>query len=334
MVDKEYEVALSFAGSQRSYVENVARNLESSGVRVFYDGSDDEEIRLWGLDLAEEFHRVYSQASLVVVIFVSQEYADRAWTRHERRSALERALKEKREYILPARFEDVDLPGIQSTLGYLPLTDVKPEEFAKKIERKLVSLGARLPSTGAPTSRWLSDGTKRIPGSLSVFVSKSDGSPVAGVRVGVIRPNGTASYGTTDNSGNVQLNMPGRELVDIHLACIGYSPVLIKSHDSAEDIAVDMINEPGVSGAIFESSTGHLPGLSGRLNPIEDGGRYYVYGDNIAADGMPARPAHFIPGRPMAMEDAAGNRLLVTFLAVVGNHSLIRYEHARDHSVS
>ncbi len=33
----QYEVALSFAGEQREYVEEVARVLQNRGVSVFYD---------------------------------------------------------------------------------------------------------------------------------------------------------------------------------------------------------------------------------------------------------------------------------------------------------
>lgn len=33
----EYDIGLSFAGEQRGYVEDFARDLQSRGVRVFYD---------------------------------------------------------------------------------------------------------------------------------------------------------------------------------------------------------------------------------------------------------------------------------------------------------
>ena len=42
----KYGVALSFAGEQRLYVEEVARTPQSRGVSVFYDKF--ETVRLWG----------------------------------------------------------------------------------------------------------------------------------------------------------------------------------------------------------------------------------------------------------------------------------------------
>jgi len=41
-----WDVALSFAGAQRDYVEQVARALAGRGIRCFYDA--DEQIDLWG----------------------------------------------------------------------------------------------------------------------------------------------------------------------------------------------------------------------------------------------------------------------------------------------
>src|SRR5215467_13687942 len=81
-----WDVALSFAGAQRDYVEQVAARLKAQEVRCFYDA--DEQIDLWGKYLAEELPAIYGEQAAAVVIFVSAEYAARDWTRHERRAAL------------------------------------------------------------------------------------------------------------------------------------------------------------------------------------------------------------------------------------------------------
>jgi hypothetical protein len=71
-----------------------------AGVRCFYDA--DEQIALWGKYLAEELPVIYGEQAAAVVVFVSDEYAARDWTRLERRAALNRAVRERREYVLPA----------------------------------------------------------------------------------------------------------------------------------------------------------------------------------------------------------------------------------------
>ena len=106
---QRWEVALSFAAAQRPYVEQVAAVLKARGVSCFYDA--DEQIDLWGRYLAEELPAIYAEQSSAVVVFVSGDYAARDWTRLERRSALNRAVQERREYVLPARFDDTPLQG-------------------------------------------------------------------------------------------------------------------------------------------------------------------------------------------------------------------------------
>jgi hypothetical protein len=97
----DYDVALSFAGEDRTYVEDVASALKSVGLKVFYDA--DFLAETWGEDLVELFEAVYRIRSRFVVMFVSRHYAEKEWTRHERRSALARAMQEKSAYVLPVR---------------------------------------------------------------------------------------------------------------------------------------------------------------------------------------------------------------------------------------
>jgi hypothetical protein len=59
-----------------------------------------------------ELPAVYGERAAAVVVFVSAEYAARDWTRLERRAALSRAVQERREYVLPARFDDIPLAGL------------------------------------------------------------------------------------------------------------------------------------------------------------------------------------------------------------------------------
>jgi len=136
----EFDVALSFAGEQRPYVEAVAADLRRRGISYFYDA--EQEAALWGNDLGETLVRVYEEAAAIVVMFVSAEYARKDWTRVERRAALSRAVSERREYVLPARFDATGLPGLPRSTAYVDLTRKKPEELASLIAAKLERLFA------------------------------------------------------------------------------------------------------------------------------------------------------------------------------------------------
>lgn len=135
ITDYEYDVCFSFAGEDRPYVEQVAAALSQLGVRIFYDQY--EQANLWGKDLYVHLDEVYRCRAKYCVMFVSEAYGKKLWTNHERRSAQARALSENREYILPARFDDTEVPGLPPTVGYIPLITLSPEEFANLIKKKL-----------------------------------------------------------------------------------------------------------------------------------------------------------------------------------------------------
>jgi hypothetical protein len=130
-----YDIVLSFAGENRTYVEGVAGFLRKQGVAVFYDRH--EEAELWGKELSEELDMIYSEEGRYCVMFVSRHYAEKMWTTHERRSAIERALKQRSEYILPVRFDDTEVPGLRSTVGYIDANKKTPHELGKLILQKL-----------------------------------------------------------------------------------------------------------------------------------------------------------------------------------------------------
>src|SRR5262249_44725376 len=77
---EKYDIALSFAGEDRAYVEEVAAGLKSAGVSVFYDGF--EKANLWGKNLIDHLADIYSN-SRYVVMFISKAYVEKAWTTHE-----------------------------------------------------------------------------------------------------------------------------------------------------------------------------------------------------------------------------------------------------------
>lgn len=131
----EYDVCLSFAGEDRDYVSQTAHILRNKGIRVFYD--EYEEAELWGKDLYAHLHEVYSSFARYCVVFISQHYAKKLWTNHERRAAQERAFKESTEYILPARFDDTRVPGLPDTVGYINLKNRTPDSLADLISEKL-----------------------------------------------------------------------------------------------------------------------------------------------------------------------------------------------------
>lgn len=152
-----YDFALSFAGEQRDYVERVAIGLALGGKSVFYDRYETTE--LWGEKLNERLPRVYRDLSRYVIAFVSADYAAKAWPKTEFEKALEAAVRMRRAYILPVRFDSTSLPGLDEDIHYLKASECTPEEIALRAIGKIAQEGnpptSNLSSTEtAPRGSW------------------------------------------------------------------------------------------------------------------------------------------------------------------------------------
>jgi hypothetical protein len=144
----EYDITLSFAGEQRKQVEEIALCLGAAGVEVFYDNFS--KAQLWGKDLYQHLSDVYQKKARFCIIFISKEYAEKAWTNHELKAAQARAFTEKgAEYILPVRFDDTEVAGILPTTGFL---DFRTEGAAGICAAALEKLGKVNPACSAGTS--------------------------------------------------------------------------------------------------------------------------------------------------------------------------------------
>ena len=71
------------------------------------------------------------------VVFLSKHYATKRWANHERKSAQARAFKENKEYILPVRLDDTEIPGIRETVGYIDLRKTSVEDLVSLTLKKV-----------------------------------------------------------------------------------------------------------------------------------------------------------------------------------------------------
>ena len=85
MKERQYDVALSFAGEDRHYAATLAQLLTAGGYSVFYDQYRQAE--LWGIDLYVHLSSVYKDQAHYYVIFLSEHYVQKMWTNHELKSA-------------------------------------------------------------------------------------------------------------------------------------------------------------------------------------------------------------------------------------------------------
>ncbi len=135
----EYDIALSFAGEDREYVREIAKKLKAKKLKVFFD--EFEEAKLWGKDLYQYLHYIYKECALFCVVFVSSNYIEKAWTRHELKAAQNRAFLDNSEYILPLILEPcINLPGLLDTIGYISAKCYNSTQIVKIIYEKINSI--------------------------------------------------------------------------------------------------------------------------------------------------------------------------------------------------
>ena len=156
----------------------------------------------------------------------------------------------------------------------------------------------------------------------------SAGEPLPGIDVLALFPNKTWRQGKTDDAGEVAFDLHSTHLpMTVYAAAPGYAAGLQREWIPQQGgllLALDRL--PTGGSAIFPQQTGHLPGLTGRLNPIRDtSDRTYLYADNIAIEQGRQQPVHFRLGKPMRLTDAVGVESLVTIVDIVGNTALVEY---------
>jgi hypothetical protein len=132
----EYDVAISFAGENRQIAQQLFQAMMAIGVKVFYD--QNEAANMWGKDSIEVLADVYANKARFCLMLISKYYPEKPWTRLERISAQNRALRQPTEYILPIRLDDTEVPGLPPSISYLDLRHFSIEEV---VESVLVKLG-------------------------------------------------------------------------------------------------------------------------------------------------------------------------------------------------
>lgn len=115
----EFDVLLSFAGPERDYARAIHDIAGANGLRVFLDEEFQHEI--WGKNLVEYLDRTYRERGGYVLVLISAEYRERAFTRVERRAAFDRMIQEAGEYLLPVKVDDSWIDGLPTATAYLDL---------------------------------------------------------------------------------------------------------------------------------------------------------------------------------------------------------------------
>lgn len=324
----KYHVALSYASEQRNYVSEVARILKKCNVRCFY--APNEGVTLWGKNLLNEFSEIFGKNTYFVVMFISKEYSEKFFPQKEKEFAFSGLEGKNYEYILPARFDDSEIPGLPSHVGYMDLRSFSPAEFSDMVIRKIADKGIFFDGdiSNAPQIK-LTKSPVKI-GEVFLTVKDENMNPIPAADVCLIHPNKTHISAKSDGEGNVRFSPPAvKASVPYTLFAAHERFLSVVEHNISADINVEicMKNPPGRGGsAIFYHGMGHIKGINGGLSPILDSSnRTYLYASNISVNGGVQQPAHFQFGKNIGIEDNIGNIADINIRKIVQKCAVLDY---------
>jgi len=315
--ETKFDIALSFAGEDRQYVDQVATLLKQKGISVFYDLF--EEANLWGKNLYDYLSDIYQNQARYTIMFISDAYNKKLWTNHERQAMQARAFQENQEYILPVKFDDTKIPGILPTTGYLDLNSRSPERLVEIIEKKLIYSGGTIPSENLRKALSTITPIPQIePLNNRITVIDNEKNPVSGAKVILSADNGTFIEIATDRAGIGNIIIKTRRKYSVLVAHPEFPSAVLEIYDPNTDLEI-ILHKIDNIGSIIIQSTGYIQGLQGRLNPILDShNRMYLYADNIAIDGGKNQPVSFSLNELMLLEDSQGVIMSLIFKFING----------------
>ena len=161
-----------------------------------------------------------------------------------------------------------------------------------------------------------------------VITVRSVGQPLPGSDVLALFPNKTWVRATTDENGEAEVDLYTTNLpMTVFAAAPGHRAHVEREWvPSQGSLAVELGPLPEGGSVIFSESTGYLPFVKGRLNPIRDNhDRTYLYASSIAIDQGKQQPVHFVLGEDLRLTDANGREAMIRISDVVGRSALLEY---------
>jgi len=115
---RKFDFAISYAGPDQPYVEEVVQLLKARGVSVFF--APHEQADIVGRNLIDYLSEVYLNKARYCLVFLSRHYAERKWTNKlERPVAESRQLDQEGRYIIPVRLDDAEIKGLLPSIAYI-----------------------------------------------------------------------------------------------------------------------------------------------------------------------------------------------------------------------
>ena len=240
------------------------------------------------------------------MIFISQEYVTKFFSKAELQYALAKAITQNQEYILPARFDQsVEVPGLPGTVSYIDLQDKTPERFAEMIVEKITNARIYLGQNTSTEAKYIRQISKKDDAEIILTIKDELENSLYGADVCLIYQNETHFCSTSNEAGEATFDIVNSEgFYTIFVAHKEYPACIIDNFRDNTNLEIILKKENGIGSTIFSNGTGYIHGIEGRLNPKLDGSkRTYLYADNIAINDNAPQPTYFEFGKNINLVD-------------------------------
>lgn len=132
-----FDVALSFPGEIRPYIEKIVQELEKfiPPNSYFYDNKFTSQLARPSLDIL--LQDIYKNRSNLVVVFLSGDYQRKEWCGIEFRAIKEIIMERANHKIMLIKMDDETIDGIFKTDGYIDGRKYKPRDIARFIKERV-----------------------------------------------------------------------------------------------------------------------------------------------------------------------------------------------------
>jgi hypothetical protein len=135
-----FDVAFSFPGEVRDYVQSVASEVERliGPHTYFYDNNYKAQLARPSLDTL--LQDVYGRRSRLIVVFLCEKYQDKEWCGIEFRAIKEIIMERDHAKVMFVRMDDGKVDGVFKTDGYIDGNQHTPQELADFIQERVALL--------------------------------------------------------------------------------------------------------------------------------------------------------------------------------------------------
>ena len=136
-MSKRFDVALSFPGEHRTFVEEIPESLSRSLIRhkVFYDRLYEAELARPNLDTYRQ--KIYHDDSHLIVVFICEDYNNKEWCHLEAWAIRDLIKKRRDDEVIFVRLDDGAVDGVFSADGYVDAKGRPALEIAQVIRDRL-----------------------------------------------------------------------------------------------------------------------------------------------------------------------------------------------------